>query len=78
MKDQPLRLARVRQLTATGEARRLRLRARLSLGDIARSIGVERTTVLRWERGERQPRGSAALEYGDLLDRLAHELEDTR
>ena len=68
-------LAHVRALTSSGAARSIRLAARLSLGDIVTELPghVSRSTVLRWERGERLPRGEAALSYGALLDRLMRE-----
>lgn len=64
------RLAKVRAACASGEARRIRQAARLSLADVAGAIGVDLTAISRWERGERSPRGAAALRYGELLDRL--------
>jgi DNA-binding transcriptional regulator YiaG len=65
------RLARARAMTTTGEARSVRKRSRLSLADVGRTVGVDTSTVGRWERGERVPRGDAAWRYADLLDRLA-------
>jgi len=66
-----LRLADVRELAESGEARRLRLRAGLSLGEVARELRVAVPTILRWETGERRPRGKAALWYAQLLEQLA-------
>jgi DNA-binding transcriptional regulator YiaG len=66
-----VRLADVREAARSGEARRLRLSAGLSLGEVAREIRVAVPTVLRWETGERRPRGKAALRYGRLLEQLA-------
>lgn len=64
------RLSRLRGITSSGEARQIRERARLSQADVARSVGADQSTVARWERGERAPRGAAALKYALLLDRL--------
>lgn len=64
------RLAYVRAACASGEARRIRLAARLSLADVAGAISADLSAISRWERGERVPRGAAALRYGQLLDRL--------
>lgn len=64
-------LQELRELTSNGTARDIRLAARLSQSDIARSIGVDASTVARWERGERLPRGTAAMSYARLLNRLA-------
>ena len=49
-----------------------RLASGLSLGEVARDVGVGAPTLLRWETGERTPRLSPeVLAYGRLLDRLA-------
>lgn len=67
----PVALAEVRELCASGEAKRLRLAARLSLLETARGAGIEHpTTVLRWENGERSPHGAVAIRYRALLGRL--------
>lgn len=68
-----VKLARVRRLTDNGAARSIRQAARLSLPEMAAEIGVGVSTLWRWEAGQRQPRGEAALRYADLLDRLMRE-----
>ena len=68
--DSLAELARVRALVGTGAARPIRKSAGLSLGEVAGSIGVSPGTVLRWENGERIPRGQAAVAYGRLLTTL--------
>jgi DNA-binding XRE family transcriptional regulator len=65
------RLSHLRVLTQSGEARTIREDARLALSDIAQSIGADPSSVGRWERGERLPRGEVALKYARLLERLA-------
>lgn len=65
------RLSHLRALTQSGEARAIRERARLALSDIAQSIDADPSSVGRWERGERLPRGEVALKYARLLERLA-------
>lgn len=70
MENTALRLARVRQLVASGAALSIRQRSRLGRGDIAREIGSTVTTVRRWETGERVPTGDAALRYEALLQDL--------
>jgi DNA-binding transcriptional regulator YiaG len=66
----PIRLAKVRALAASGEARRIRERALLSCADIAGSCGVDQASVWRWEEGTRRPHGDAAIRYGELLESL--------
>ena len=65
------RLARLRFLTKSGEARTIREAAQLALSDIAQSIDADPSSVGRWERGERLPRGDVALRYARLLERLS-------
>jgi DNA-binding transcriptional regulator YiaG len=65
------RLQAVRTRIKSGEARQIREAARLTQSELARSVGVDHTTLCRWESGERLPRGEAALRYAALLDRLA-------
>lgn len=69
---QALRLVDVRSALASGEAERLRVAAQLSIGEVAQACGVDQSTVWRWERGVRRPRGDAALAYGALLESLRH------
>ena len=58
------RLAILRQLTTSGEALKLRERAGLTTGEIAREIGVATSTIYRWETNARRPNSSdAALRY---------------
>lgn len=63
-------LARVRGMVRSGDARYIRLARGLTMGEIARDVGVAVATVSRWEAGERVPRGAAALRYGQLLESL--------
>lgn len=71
-----LKLARVRRLAASGEARRLRRTANLSYAETSGAVAVSPATILRWETGERSPHGDAAIRYLELLDQLA-DLEST-
>lgn len=64
------RLARAKQMAADGTARRIRLANRLAQRDIGLAVGVDTSTVARWENGTRVPRGDAAWRYADLLARL--------
>jgi transcriptional regulator with XRE-family HTH domain len=63
-------LAQARSFTRSGAARAVRVAAGLSLREMAEPLGVAPSTVLRWERCERSPRGEKALAYKKLLDGL--------
>jgi transcriptional regulator with XRE-family HTH domain len=65
-----VRIAKVRALSRTGVARRLRIAADLSLPETAGAVGVSTSTMWRWEEGQRRPTGEKALRYADLLDEL--------
>lgn len=67
------RLAGVRDLTHSGQARKIRQHANLTRAEVARAVGVDPSTVSRWESGERRPRGTAAIRYAELLRRLSAE-----
>lgn len=72
-----LELAAIRRQARAGRARDARLQAGLSLAEVAAVIGVAPATVLRWETGQRKPRGLAALRYGRLCQELmGHNLGD--
>jgi transcriptional regulator with XRE-family HTH domain len=65
-------LARVRRLVETGEARRLREQAGLTMQEAARRCGgVYPSAIMHWERGTRVPRGRNLRAYGRLLAQLA-------
>lgn len=66
--NETIELSRLRAMLRSGAARSVRLAAGLTLGDVARAVGVGKPTILRWETGERTPRGDeAALRYWTLL-----------
>jgi transcriptional regulator with XRE-family HTH domain len=67
-------VARVREALGSGLARAVRLTARVSLAEAARSAGVAAPTLLRWERGELRPRAAHALAYARVLACLQREL----
>lgn len=58
------------QLPSPTRRRSIRLEAKASLRDVAAELGVTPTTVMRWERGEAEPRRSRATAYRHLLDAL--------
>jgi transcriptional regulator with XRE-family HTH domain len=71
---QLLRRFRRRQtLPPAAERARIRQAVGLTQAEIAMVLGVDRTTVCRWERGNRQPRRTHLDKYVALLERLAEE-----
>lgn len=70
-----LAIREARALAGSGQARALRQRAGLSLSEVAEALGVEGTTVWRWEEGKSTPRSQIAVEYRELLRRLEGSLE---
>lgn len=64
------RLAEVRQLISSGEARRLREQAGMSLSETAMACGVDTSTVWLWETRRRRPRAAGALRYLEVLRRF--------
>jgi DNA-binding transcriptional regulator YiaG len=64
-------VVRVRRMCASGEAARIRHRARVSQTELAATVGVPPGTVGAWERGENMPGPDAAREYGRVLDVIA-------
>jgi DNA-binding transcriptional regulator YiaG len=63
-------LARVRSMSKAGTARTIRLGAGLSLGEVAKAVGVSEVAIYRWEQGQRSPRGVPALKYAQVLAAL--------
>jgi transcriptional regulator with XRE-family HTH domain len=68
-------LARIRRMQQTGEAKRLRERAGVSLRTMAGAVGVRASTLIRWEAGQVRPREGTALAWLGVLDQLRAELE---
>lgn len=60
----------IRQLARSGGARAIREAHGFSASELARELGKSPSTVSRWERGERVPRGEAAEAWARLLRRL--------
>lgn len=63
------KLARVRQMCRTGEAKEIRITAGVTLREAAEGSGSSAATILRWENGAR-PIGATAIRYFELLERL--------
>ena len=55
-------------------ARALRLEAKVSQEEVGAELGVDKSTVSKWETGDRIPRGRLADRYVDLLARLEADL----
>ncbi|QOK21395.1 helix-turn-helix transcriptional regulator [Janibacter indicus] len=70
MTENVQQLAMVRHLARTGEARRRRQAARLSLSEVAAAVGVSEATVSRWERAQRLPKGTNALAFLEVLQAI--------
>lgn len=75
---QLLVLVRLRAVASSGEARRIREAARLSISELANACGVDQSTIWRWEHGHRSPRGERGLAYGQLIETLRKETGLTR
>lgn len=65
-----LLVAQARQYAVTGRGRDLRIAQGLSLRETATAIDVSAAGLWRWERGERVPRGAAAVRWAQLLRQL--------
>lgn len=65
-----IELAEARRLARSGEARAIREKAGVSQAEVAAALGVHETTVARWEKGVRSPRGPVAQRYGRLIRSL--------
>jgi len=56
-----------------GVGRTIRRNAELSLSELAAVVGVDPSTLGRWEHGATRPRGDLAIRYHDILSSLAVE-----
>ena len=63
----------LRRLPPPRSRRLIRQRAGLRQIDLARELGVSRIAVLRWEAGDRRPKGATSDRYAAILDRLITE-----
>lgn len=59
---------RVVRLAKTGQLAELRDAVGLSQGDVARALGLNQSTVSRWESGAYKARGAHALALIELLE----------
>lgn len=72
------RRAAALEFISSGEARQTREALNLSLVDVASRIPADPSAIGRWERGERTPRGPAAIKYAELLIRLRQQVQPSR
>jgi DNA-binding transcriptional regulator YiaG len=63
-------LAWVREACTSGEAKSLRVTAKLTQEEVASACGVSHSAVCLWESGRRVPGGDRALAYARLLQKL--------
>jgi DNA-binding transcriptional regulator YiaG len=68
---QAVALMEARQFAASGAGRMIRQTARLSLAQVAAELGVNASTVFRWEVGDQVPNGDRAIAYHELMKRLS-------
>ena len=64
-----LEIAAARNLVR-GAGPRIRAEAGVTIPEAAAAIGVAPSTLWRWERGLRTPRGAAAVRYAAVLGEL--------
>jgi DNA-binding transcriptional regulator YiaG len=65
-----VQVAQARAFIRSGGARAVRLSKGLSMREMASALGVQASTLLRWEQQLRVPRPAAAVAYKALLDEL--------
>jgi len=68
--DDIRRLAHIRRLCVSGEARRIREAHGIHAREMAAAVGVSHTTLIRWETGQVRPRTQVALRLLDELEAL--------
>jgi len=64
------KVSRMRELAESGAARRRREARRISVSELAQSLGVPASQLSRWERGRNAPRPAAAITWYDALQEL--------
>ncbi len=55
-------------------AREIRVRAHVSMEQLAQEVGVSWSTVVRWETGKAVPRGDRLIRYVKALEDIQREL----
>jgi DNA-binding transcriptional regulator YiaG len=67
----------IRRLQDSGQARRIREQAGVSVALLARAVGVQEATVWRWETGRSRPQEGAALRWLEALQRMTGDTSPT-
>jgi transcriptional regulator with XRE-family HTH domain len=68
---------RGRILGRTGKGRELRVRAGLSLRELAEIVEVDAGTLSRWERGDVRPRKSGATRWVEACQEIERALAES-
>lgn len=69
--DHLLLIAAAHRYASDGTGRAIRQAAGLSLAEVGDAIGVDASTVWRWEDGRTRPRGERGARWAVLLNKLA-------
>jgi DNA-binding transcriptional regulator YiaG len=76
--DDLARIAAVRAMCRSGEARRIREAARVSLREVGSAIGVDHKAIANWEVGANLPASGHALAYGAAINAIARFADPAR
>lgn len=76
--EELVRIADVRRMCVSGEAKRIREAARVSLREMGSAIGVDHKAVAQWETGSARPDAGNALAFAGALSALARFADPTR
>lgn len=62
----------------SGEAKKIRQQAGLTMAQVAVVVGVDVSSVSKWESGSRKPRGEHAVKWAALLNELEQNVEPAK
>jgi len=68
--DHTILIAAARRHATSGSGKTIRETALLSRAEIAAVVGVDESTVWRWEQGQQVPRGKRAVKWAQVLERI--------
>jgi transcriptional regulator with XRE-family HTH domain len=69
--EELLMLTEARDAARSGRARRIRELAGITQAELGTAVGVDGSTIHRWEHGTRRPSGAPALAYARALQTLS-------